>query len=108
VQSLSAKYNDLRELFNFFNSNSCSPDVVCLQETWKIFDSAYFVLSGYSPLHVISRENRQGGGVGLYIKNGLQYQILKEKSLFLEYVIESIVAEIILSCKKKIVVVSKQ
>jgi hypothetical protein len=99
VQSLSAKYNYLNELFSFLNSYSCSPDIVCLQETWKIFDSAFFILPGYSPLHVLSRENRQGGGVGLYIKNGFEYRILNEKSLFLEYILESIVAEIILPSK---------
>ncbi len=52
VQSLSAKYNDIKELFNLFSSHSCSPDIVCLQETWKIFDSSYFVLPNYSPLQV--------------------------------------------------------
>ncbi len=106
VQSLSAKYNDIKELFNLFSSHSCSPDIVCLQETWKIFDSSYFVLPNYSPLQVKSRENRQGGGVGLYIKNGIQFQVLSEKSLFLEYIIESVVVEIVLENKKKIAVVS--
>jgi exonuclease III len=44
--------------------------------------------------------------VGLYIKNGIQFQILSEKSLFMEYIIESVVVEIVLENKKKIAVVS--
>ena len=106
MQSLPAKYHDFKEFICFLGSNSCSPDIICLQETWKIVDSNYFVLPNYSPLHANSRVNRQGGGVGLYIKNGLQYQILDQKSVFMEYVIESIVAEIILPNKKKAAVVS--
>jgi endonuclease/exonuclease/phosphatase family metal-dependent hydrolase len=106
VQSLSSKYNDLKELINYMGSYSCSPDIICLQETWKIFDSAYFTIPNYSPLYVKSRENRQGGGVGLYFKNGLQFCILNEKSIFMEFVIETIVAEVLLPNRKKIAVVS--
>ncbi len=106
VQSLSSKYNDLKELISYLGSNQCSPDVICLQETWKIVDSAYFSLPNYSPLCLKSRKNRQGGGVGLYFKNGLQYKILDGKSIFMESVIETIVAEVILPSSKKIVVAS--
>jgi hypothetical protein len=35
LQSLPAKYNDFSELNNSFNVNHCSPDIFCLQETWK-------------------------------------------------------------------------
>ncbi len=79
VQSLLSKYKDLKELISYLGSNQCSPDVIFLQETWKIVDSAYFSLPNYSPLCLKSRKNRQGGGVGLYFKNGLQDKILDGK-----------------------------
>jgi exonuclease III len=53
-----------------------------------------------------TRDNRQGGGVGLYFKNGLQYKIINEKSLYLDFIIETIVAEVILPNNKKAAVVS--
>jgi len=33
VQSLPAKYHDFKEFICFLGSNSCSPDIICLQET---------------------------------------------------------------------------
>jgi hypothetical protein len=106
IQSLSAKFNEFRELLSFLDTASCSPDIIFLQETWKIFDPSHFTLYNYSPLQFTCRENRQGGGVGLYFKNGLQFKIIKEKSIFLEFIIETIVAEVILPNNKKSVVVS--
>ena len=66
--------------------------------------SRYIIILPY--IQFTCRENRQGGGVGLYFKNGLQIKIIKEKSIFLEFIIETIVAEVILPNNKKSVVVS--
>jgi endonuclease/exonuclease/phosphatase (EEP) superfamily protein YafD len=106
IQSLSAKFNEFRELLSHFDSAACSPDIIFIQETWKIFDPTHFSLHNYSPLQFICRDNRQGGGVGLYFKSGLQYKIIKEKSLFLDFIIETIVAEVTLPNNKKMAVVS--
>jgi endonuclease/exonuclease/phosphatase (EEP) superfamily protein YafD len=106
IQSLSAKFNEFRDLLSHFDNSACSPDIVFIQETWKIFDADHFSIHNYSPLQFICRDNRQGGGVGLYFKNGLQYKIIKEKSLFLDFIIETIVAEVILPNNKKMAVVS--
>jgi hypothetical protein len=106
IQSLSAKFNEFKELLSHLETASCSPDIIFLQETWKIFDPMHFSLHNYSPLQFNCLENRQGGGVGLYFKNGLQFKIIKEKSLFLEFIVETIVAEVILPNNKKTAVVS--
>ncbi len=106
IQSLLAKFNEFRELLSHFDSAACSPDIIFIQETWKKFYPTHFSLHNYSPLEFICRDNRQGGGVGLYFKSGLQYKIIKEKSLFLDFIIETIVAEVILPNNKKMAVVS--
>ena len=72
IQSLSAKFNEFRDLLSHFDNFACSPDIVFIQETWKIFDADHFSIHNYSPLQFICRDNRQGGGVGLYFKSGLQ------------------------------------
>jgi hypothetical protein len=63
-------------------------------------------LRGYSELTCKNRTTGQGGGVGLYFKNGLKYKIIEDKSLFFDHVLESICAEITLPSLKKIAVVS--
>ena len=106
TQSLPAKYNELCEFIYSLHNANCSPDVILLQETWKIVDNSIFPLRGYSELTCKNRTTGQGGGVGLYFKNGLKYKIIEDKSLFFDHVLESICAEITLPSLKKIAVVS--
>ena len=44
IQSLPAKYVEFSELINEFSSPDSFPDVVCLQEMWKIVDNLIFSL----------------------------------------------------------------
>jgi hypothetical protein len=94
IQSLPAKFNELEEFIIFLKNNCCEPDFICLQETWRIFDQSLFNIDGYN-LEIKSRSsNTQGGGVGIYIKKGLRYNILKECSIFIDKVFESLFIEV--------------
>ena len=93
-------------IFCALNEKKCGPDVLCLQETWKIPDSSVFNIQGYSELFVKSRHSKQGGGVGFYFKNSVKFKLVNEKSIFVDQILESIVAEIFLPCNKKAVVLS--
>ena len=93
IQSLPSKFNELEELIQSFTSNDCEPDFICLQETWRIVDPSLYALDNYE-LEIKSRENGQGGGVGIYIKKGISYKILKEISTFIDKVIETLFIEI--------------
>jgi len=63
VQSISAKFNELSELILYLDKSKCSPDVICMQELWKIPIPAVFSLPGYSTLISASRgQDVQGGG----------------------------------------------
>ncbi len=44
----------------------------------------------------------QGGGVGMYFRETVQYRISKEQSVMFDKVYESIFAEVITSSKKSI------
>jgi hypothetical protein len=101
TQSLPAKHCELSEFIYSLEKASCSPDVILLQETWKIVDKSIFPLRGYSELIHKNRSTGQGGGVGLYFKSGLKFKILDDKSLFLDHVLESICAEITLPSSRK-------
>ena len=104
IQSLSSKFNEFNEHICALNEKKCGPDVICLQETWKIPNSSVFNIQGYSELFVKSRHSKQGGGVGFYFKNSVKFKLVNEKSIFVDQILESIVAEIFLPCNKKAVV----
>ncbi len=106
TQSLPAKHSELSEFIYSLEKASCSPDVILLQETWKIADKSIFPLRGYSELIHKNRSTGQGGGVGFYFKTGLKFKILDDKSLFLDHVLESLCAEITLPSSRKIAIVS--
>ena len=106
IQSLPAKYNEFSEHVNTLCMNNCGPDIICLQETWRIQDSSHFILREYSELHVKSRFNKQGGGVGLFFKKQVKFKILPEKSVFVDQILETLVAEFFLPSGKKAVVAS--
>jgi len=79
IQSLPAKFNLFCEFIYSLQSKNCSPDVICLQEIWRIPGCEFFNLNGYSPLEYKCRRNdAQGGGVGIYVKKGLTYNVNPE------------------------------
>jgi len=69
IQSLPAKFTEFQDLIVNFDHANCAPDVICLQETWKIPDSSYFSLNNYHPPIISQRGgNSQGGGWGFIFK----------------------------------------
>jgi hypothetical protein len=71
IQSLSAKYCELLELVNIFSEKNCCPDFILLQEIWQVTDPKIFSLPNYQPLIFKCRERGQGGGVGIFVKKGI-------------------------------------
>jgi len=103
IQSLPSKFNELEELIQSFTSNNCEPDFICLQVTWRIVDPSLYALDNYE-LEIKSRSrNVQGGGVGIYIKKGINYKILNEISTFIDKVIETLFIEVFDGNRKYIV-----
>ena len=49
VQSLNAKFNDLKDLLDSLTYSKC-PDIICMQELWQFPDKMDFSLAGYQPL----------------------------------------------------------
>ena len=93
IQSLPAKFDDLKSFISNLSINKCNPDIICLQEIWFVSDPMLFSLQGYQPLISSCRQKAQGGGVGFYIKDSINFNISK-KSIFVEKVFESQFIEI--------------
>jgi len=107
IQSLPAKFSELTQFINVLNINDSSPDILCLQELWQFPDTVSFNLPGYHPMqYKLRRNNVQGGGVGIFVKSKFKFNLLAEKSIFVDRIFESITIEVLLNPKQKIIVSS--
>ena len=104
IQSLPSKFVELSDLIILLSKSNCNPDIICLQEIWQIPDPTSFNLPGYQPLIYSCRTGTQGGGVAIYLKNGISFKKLANISTFIDKLFESIFLEISLSNGKKITI----
>jgi exonuclease III len=105
IQSLPSKFNEFEDMISLLAESDVNPDIICLQETWQVYDQSMYVLQGYHPpLFKLRNNNTQGGGVGIYVKSNLFVKLLPNYSIFTEKIIETIFVEVTTSVKKKIIV----
>jgi exonuclease III len=74
IQSLNSKYNELSLQIADLLSKNVNIDVISLQETWEIRYPDQLSIPGFQPLVYRNRNDMRGGGVGFYIKNGINYK----------------------------------
>jgi len=105
VQSLPAKFNDLSDLISHMLFNASAPDVLCIQELWQIADPSLLSLPSYHNIVFKLRHITQGGGVGIYIKDHINFKVLDGLSVFVDRIFESIFIEVSLpDSNKKILI----
>ncbi len=90
IQSLQSKYEQLLLEISDFSSSNINIDVIALQEVWDIRYTELFQIPGFKPLMCKKRQGMRGGGVGFYVKNHLNVQILDEMSPFENRIIEAL------------------
>ena len=94
IQSLNSKFEKLSLLIKSLSNKGVTIDIIALQETWQIKDVNLFSLPGYQPLVYKNRSKGRGGGIGFYIKNGLNFKIIDKLSPFKDKLFESLTLEI--------------
>ena len=99
IQSLPSKFNDLCSFIYSLQANDAAPDVISLQEIWRIQGSDCFNINGYQQLEYKCRYKAQGGGVGIYVKNCLSYTVNNELSVFHDRIFESIFIDVCINSK---------
>ena len=105
IQSLYSKFAEFQELIQNLQINKCEPDILCIQETWQIPNLSSVSLDSYIVFECNLRSNHvQGRGVGFYLKKNLKFNILHEKSIFVDRIFESIFEEVWIKNNKKIIV----
>jgi endonuclease/exonuclease/phosphatase (EEP) superfamily protein YafD len=98
IQSLPAKFNDLKELIDMFDSKQCLPDIILLQEIWQFSKEKLFELPNYYPLIYKCRATARGGGVGIYVRNIHKFKI-NTNAVFWERIVESIIVDVTINGK---------
>jgi hypothetical protein len=95
IQSLPSKFTEFSEFIRSLQISNSAPDIICLQELWQFPDPSMFTLPGYNELiYKLRRNHVQGGGVGIYVKSGINFTPLQQLSVFVDRVFESIFIEI--------------
>ena len=105
IRSLSGNWNKLQNFLPTFGKSP--PSIICLQEIWHSPQLENFKLENYHPFKFASRANTGrgvGGGVGLYVSEGLHFETLKELSIFLPRIFESLFIKIKLASNKFLIV----
>ena len=80
VQGLIAKKDRLSSFIFSLNENYKAPDIISLQETWLGVNKEPPLLPNYHPLVHSFRANAKGGGVGIYIRDNLSYDMNQDLS----------------------------
>jgi len=106
IQSLNSKYNELSLQIADLLSKNVNIDVISLQETWEIRYPDQLCIPGFQPLVYRNRHDMRGGGVGFYIKNGINYKILETLSPFENKIFESLTIQLSYPGKSSVLLTS--
>lgn len=104
IQSLNSKFDALKQLIQKLDSDKICIDVIAIQETWDILYPDQIQIPGYQLFIFKKRVGMRGGGVGFYIKNGINFKILNDCSPFENKIIESLTLQLTYPNSKTILV----
>jgi exonuclease III len=94
IQSLNSKHEELSFQICELLSKNISIDVIALQETWNVQYPDQLLIPGFQHPVIINRYGMRGGGVGFYVKNGLDFKILEHLSPFENKIFESLTIQL--------------
>ena len=107
IRSLGNKMDMPLDVMDKINSNQSSISIIAIQEVWTIplNNTTPFNIPGYKQLIYKQRDNtgldmNSGGGVGFWVHNSLQVEIINEISIFDPNIMESIFIKVKFSDNK--------
>ena len=90
IQSLQSKFNELVSFIECLSNKNIFIDIIALQEIWAVPYPESLCIPGYHNIITNCRLKYRGGGVGFYIRNHIEFEILKTMSPFHEKIFESL------------------
>ena len=81
IRSLPNKWQEFQNTISSLNKNDFKFSVIALQEVWNVPPGVAYELPGYKPFHYkirdsSGRNSNAGGGVGLWVDAGLDYDVI--------------------------------
>ena len=102
-RGLSANWESFKDLIQDLQGDNFSFDVVGISEVFKCDLDGRLKLPGFQNIITRCRESGSRGGVGLFIKDNINFKIRDDLSTFIPHVYESLFIEISTSSKNNIV-----
>ncbi len=103
-RGLSANWESFHNLLCTLHGDSFSFDIIGISEIFRCCDDSRLRLPGYHDLISRCREDGHRGGVGLFIKDTLQYKIRDEIGVFIPHIFESLFIEIVNKTERNVIV----
>ena len=94
IQSLNSKFEKLKNFILTITNANINIDLIALQETWLVKYPHLLSIPGFQPLHFINRNRGRGGGVGFYVKNGINVKIDNDMTYNIDKIFEAITLDI--------------
>ncbi len=90
MQSLNSKHESLKEFITELVSKNVNIEIIALQEIWQVQHINLVSIPNFHPLICSQRRGMRGGGVGFYIKNTINFELIPDLSPFNNKIIETI------------------
>ena len=103
-RGLSHHWEGFKDLISELHSEQLTFDVIGISEAFQCENDTRLKLSGYQNFISRCREQGNRGGVGLFIKDSINYKIREDISVFIPYVFESLFIEIESHLNKNIII----
>jgi hypothetical protein len=85
-----SKYDSLNVFVLELLAKGINVELIALQEIWNVEFPDLLDIEGFQPLIYKQRTNMRGGGVGFYVKNNINFEIVENCSHFESKVFESL------------------
>ena len=103
-RGLSANWASFRDLLCDLHSDQFSFDLIGISEVFRCDNDTRLALPGYHDLIARCRDDGSRGGVGLFIKDVVNFKIRDDISVFIPHVFESLFVELKTKSKKNTIV----
>ena len=76
IRSINNKIDDIQELLSEIETEKFSFSILLFQEIWAANNAQTTRLENYQDIILQTREGKRGGGLGIYLKQNLSYEII--------------------------------
>jgi hypothetical protein len=94
IQSLNSKYEALKSFVRTLLSSEIPLDIIVLQETWELRFANLLIIPGFQGIAYRTRDKGRGGGVGIFVRDGLNFKERPDLENYMLKTFENIVLEI--------------